>query len=228
MGSSDTNAQDVLKSPRVGLRRYPEKGAYDFDTVARILDRTFLCHVGFVVGGQPYVIPTNFGRDGRRLLIHGSAASRMLLNLADGIPVCVTVTLMDGLVLARSIFNHSINHESVVVLGRARVVDGGEKLEALRLLSEHILPGRWDDVRPPNDTELKSTLILSLEIEEASAKIRAGAPYDAPEDLDLPYWAGEVPYTVAAGAPVREPRLAAGIATPAYLAPGLLKPKNLP
>ena len=151
----------------------------------------FICHVGFVVDGQPFVIPTGYGRSGDNLYIHGSAASRMLRNLDKGVAVCITVTLLDGLVLARSIFNHSMNYRSVVVLGTAvAVLDAKEKLEALRLLSEHILPGRWAESRQPNEKELKQTLVLRLPIEEFSAKVRQGPPIDDEEDYSFPTWAG--------------------------------------
>src|ERR1041385_7364028 len=168
---------------RTRVVREPHRGVYDRAEAYRILDQGFICHVGFVAQGQPYVIPTGYGRDGDNLYIHGSAASRMLRNLDQGIPVCVTVTLLDGLVLARSIFNHSMNYRSVVILGNASViVEPKEKLASLRALSEHILPGRWDEIRQPNDQELKATTVLRLPIDEFSAKVRTGPPIDDEED----------------------------------------------
>lgn len=192
---------------RTQIKRLPKRGAYDRETVFRILDEGFVCHVGFVVDGQPYVIPTGYGRDGETLYIHGSAASRMLHTLSEGVPVCVTVTLLDGLVLARSAFHHSMNYRSVVILGRAALVENsGEKLKALRALSEHMIPGRWNDVRPPNEQELKSTSVLALPLVEASAKIRSGPPVDEEEDYGLPVWAGVLPLRIQALAPVDDPR----------------------
>src|SRR5690349_7061457 len=168
-------SESSLPTSRTRLVREPERGVYDRDAVYRIHDEGFICHVGFNLDEQPFVIPTSYGRSGDDLYIHGSAASRMLRNLDKGIPVCVTVTLLDGLVLARSIFNHSMNYRSVVVLGTAFAVeDPEEKLQALRALSEHILPGRWSEVREPNEQELKATLVLRLAIEEFSGKVREG------------------------------------------------------
>src|SRR5690349_248665 len=180
-------SESSLPTSRTRLVREPERGVYDRDAVYRIHDEGFICHVGFVVDGQPFVIPTGYGRSEDNLYIHGSAASRMLRNLDKGIPVCVTVTLLDGLVLARSIFNHSMNYRSVVVLGTAELVsDPAEKLAALRAVSEHILPGRWDEVRQPNETELKATSVLRLPINEFSAKVRQGPPLDDEEDYSFP------------------------------------------
>ena len=182
-----------------------------------ILDEGFICHVGFVVDGQPFVIPTGYGRTGDNLYIHGSAASRMLRNLDKGVPVCITVTLLEGLVLARSIFNHSMNYRSVMVLGTAVAVqDAKEKLEALRLLSEHILPGRWAESRQPNEKELKQTLVMRLPIEEFSAKVRQGPPIDDEEDYSFPTWAGVIPLEVVAGSPIDDPQLAPNTPVPTY------------
>ena len=182
--------------------REPHRGVYDRAAAYQILDEGFICHVGFVVDGQPFVIPTAFGRVNDNLYIHGSAASRMLRNLDKGVPVCVTVTLLDGLVLARSIFNHSMNYRSVVVLGTAvAVLDAKEKLEALKLVSEHILPGRWAESRQPNERELKQTLVMRLPIEEFSAKVRQGPPIDDEEDYSFPTWAGVIPLKTVAGRP---------------------------
>ena len=184
------------------VRREPQRGRYDRETIDAILDEALYCHVGFEADGRPYVIPTLHARIGDLLYVHGSAASRMLRNLAAGIPICVTVTLLDGLVLARSAFNHSINYRSVVVLGTATLVEDGEKLAALRAFSEHVAPGRWDTVRAPTEQELKATWILSLPLVEASAKVRSGPPEDEPEDVRFPAWAGVVPVHLAAEAPL--------------------------
>jgi nitroimidazol reductase NimA-like FMN-containing flavoprotein (pyridoxamine 5'-phosphate oxidase superfamily) len=192
---------------RTQLKRLPQRGNYDEATIHAILDEAFLCHVGFVVDGQPYVIPTGYGRSGNRLYIHGSAASRMLRTLSGGVEVCVTVTLVDGFVLAKSAFHHSFNYRSVVILGKARVVeDPTEKMEALRCVTDHIVSGRWDEVRIPNEQELKATLVLALPLEEVSAKIRNGPPVDDEEDLALPVWAGVVPIRLAVSEPA-EPGL---------------------
>ena len=202
---------------RTRVIREPDRGVYDRETIYRILDEGFICHVGFVVDGQPFVSPTSYGRAGDNLYIHGSAASRMLRNLDRGVSVCVTVTLLDGLVLARSIFNHSMNYRSVVVLGTATLVDDpAEKLEALRRLSEHILPGRWAESRQPNDRELKATFALRLPIDECSAKVRQGPPLDDEEDYSFRTWAGVVPLQVAAGAPIADGRCSSDIPVPVY------------
>src|SRR5438045_2671421 len=200
-------------TPRTQVKRLPKRGVYDRETVFRILDEAFVCHVGFVVDGQPYVIPTNFGRVGETLYIHGSAASRMLRTLSEGIDVCVTATLVDGLVLARSAFHHSFNYRSVVVFGKARVVTSkDEKMTALRAFTEHVIAGRWDEVREPNDNELKATTVLALALEEASAKIRTGPPIDDEADHALPVWAGVLPLRLATGEPIDDEQLRAGIA----------------
>ena len=197
--------------------REPERAVYDRDAAYKILDEAFICHVGFVLDGQPFVIPTGFGRHGDSLYFHGSAASRMLRNVKEGIPVCLTVTLLDGLVLARSIFNHSMNYRSVVVLGKATLVDDpAEKLEALRLLSEHIIPGRWAESRQPNEKELKATSILRLPIEEFSAKVRKGPAVDDEPDYSFPTWAGVVPLEMKTGTPIDDARLLPGQHVPEY------------
>jgi nitroimidazol reductase NimA-like FMN-containing flavoprotein (pyridoxamine 5'-phosphate oxidase superfamily) len=204
---------------RTQVKRLPKRGVYDRETVFKILDEAFVCHVGFVVDGQPYVIPTNFGRVGEKLYLHGSSASRMLRTLSEGIPVCVTVSLIDGLVLARSAFHHSVNYRSVVILGTARLVeDPAEKIEALRLFTEHIMKGRWDQIRQPNEQEMKGTTVLALPMEEVSAKVRTGGPIDDEEDYELPIWAGVLPLPVMAAAPVADVRLKAGIAVPENVA----------
>jgi uncharacterized protein len=208
-----------MPSPRTRVVREAHRGVYDRETVYRILDEGFLCHIGFVADGQPFVIPTSYGRRDANLYIHGSAASRMLRQMQkDGAPVCVTVTLLDGLVLARSVFNHSMNYRSVVVLGKATLVeDPKEKIEALRVLSEHILPGRWDDARQPNERELKQTSVLRVPIEEFSAKVRTGPPIDDEEDYSFPTWAGVIPLEMKAGAPINDARLEPGREVPAYV-----------
>jgi len=204
-------------TPRTRLIREPDRAVYDREAAYRILDEGFLCHVGFVAERQPFVIPTSYGRKDASLYIHGSAASRMLRQLKDSVPVCVTVTLLDGLVLARSIFNHSMNYRSVVVLGKATLVDDpAEKLEALQLLSEHIIPGRWADVRQPSERELKATSVLRLPIEEFSAKVRQGPPVDDEEDYSLPTWAGVVPLRTIADTPINDPRLDRAREAPPY------------
>src|SRR5206468_4270487 len=195
-------AEPQNPASRTRVVREPERGVYDRAVAYQILDEGFICHVGFVMDNQPFVIPTGYGRSGDNLYIHGSAASRMLRNLDQGIPVCVTVTLLDGLVLARSIFNHSMNYRSVVVLGTAVAVeDSAEKLQALRALSEHIVPGRWADVRQPNEKELKATLVMRLPIEEFSAKVRQGPPIDDEEDYGFTTWAGVLPLTLVPAEP---------------------------
>jgi nitroimidazol reductase NimA-like FMN-containing flavoprotein (pyridoxamine 5'-phosphate oxidase superfamily) len=206
-----------VPTPRTRVIREPQRAVYDRDAVYKILDEGFICHVGFVIDGQPFVIPTSYGRKDDVLYVHGSAASRMLRNASGGIPVCVTVTLLDGLVLARSIFNHSMNYRSVVVLGTATAIeDVEEKLAALRQLSEHILPGRWRDARPPNEKELKATTVLRVPIEEFSAKVREGPVVDDEEDYSFPTWAGVIPLQVVAGAPIDDSRLLDGVDLPAY------------
>lgn len=203
---------------RTTLKRLPKRASYERETVYRILDEGFVCHVGFVSEGRPVVIPTGYGRSGDLLYIHGSAASRMLRTLREGVDVCVTVTLLDGLVLARSSFNHSMNYRSVVVFGRARVVEGeDEKMEALRVFSDHVMRGRWEDARLPNSNELRATTVLALPLEEASAKIRTGPPVDDEEDYGLPVWAGVLPLRLVAGEAVPDPRLAEGIEQPRYV-----------
>ncbi len=210
-------SQTHLPTPRTRVVREADRAVYDREAAYRILDEGFLCHVGFVADGQPFVIPTSYGRKDDSLYIHGSAASRMLRNLKDGVPVCVTVTLLDGLVLARSIFNHSMNYRSVVLLGKATLVeDPQEKIEALHALSEHILPGRWADSRQPNERELKATSILRVPIEEFSAKVRTGPPIDDEPDYAFPTWAGVVPLEMTAGVPIDDPRLDPGLEVPAY------------
>jgi nitroimidazol reductase NimA-like FMN-containing flavoprotein (pyridoxamine 5'-phosphate oxidase superfamily) len=205
------------QTDRTKLKRLPKRGHFDRETVNAILDEGFICHVGFVVDGQPFVIPTGYARVDDKLYIHGSQASRMLRSLAGGIDACVTVTIIDGLVLARSAFHHSMNYRSVLVFGRATIVsEPDEKSAALFALSEQIVPGRWADVREPNEQEMKLTTVLCLPLDEASAKIRTGPPLDDDEDYALPIWAGVVPLKLVAGEPIKDPVLSAEIPVPEY------------
>jgi nitroimidazol reductase NimA-like FMN-containing flavoprotein (pyridoxamine 5'-phosphate oxidase superfamily) len=204
-----TTATAIPVTDRTRLRRKPGRGVFDRDAVYRILDEAFVCHVAFVADGQPYAIPTGYARVGDAIYLHGSSASRTARALADGADLCVTVTLLDGLVLARSGFNHSMNYRSVMVLGQARAVeDPDEKLAALRAITNHIAPGRWDALRPPTAQELKATTVVALPIDEASAKVRSGPPLDA-EDSAWPVWAGVVPVSMQFGTPEPAPEMTA-------------------
>jgi nitroimidazol reductase NimA-like FMN-containing flavoprotein (pyridoxamine 5'-phosphate oxidase superfamily) len=197
---------------RTKVRRLPKRAAYDKARIHEILDEGRLCHVGFSVDAQPYVIPTLYARSGDQLYIHGSGVSRMLKELAQGVEVCVTVTLVDAYVLARSAFHHSMNYRSVVVLGRARLVtELQERLEALRQITNHIVPGRWEEVREPNELEMRQTAVLALPLEEVSAKIRVGPPVDDEEDYALPVWAGIIPIRTQLGEPVADERVLPGV-----------------
>ena len=205
------------QTSRTNLKRLPKRGHFDRDTVYAILDEGFICHIGFVVDGQPFVIPTGYARVDDNLFVHGSQASRMLRTLANGVDACVTVTLIDGLVLARSAFHHSINYRSVVVFGRATLVeDREEKDSALFAFSEQVIRGRWNDVREPTESELKQTTVLRLPLTEASAKVRTGPPIDDEEDYSMSTWAGVIPLRLVAGEPIADPRLPAGIEPPFY------------
>jgi len=207
----------LLQTERTKLKRLPKRGHFDRETVYAILDEGFICHVGFAPQGQPFVIPTGYARVDDKLYIHGSQASRMLRTLSGGLDACVTVTIVDGLVLARSAFHHSINYRSVVIFGRATIIeDREEKIAALVALSEHIVRGRWADVREPNEEELIKTTVLELPLVEASAKVRTGPPIDDEEDYALPMWAGVVPLSLQAGTPINDPRLPDGIEVPEY------------
>jgi uncharacterized protein len=203
---------------RSQLRRLPDRGSHEKEVIEKILDEGFLAHVGFQVQGQPFVIPTLYGRDGDTLYLHGSAASRMLRELDTGLPACVTVTLVDGLVLARSAFNHSMNYRSVVAFGTAKkITDAAEKTRALHVISEHVLKGRWKDVRGPTEQELKATAVLRFVVDEASAKVRQGPPLDDEEDYSLPVWAGVLPLKLVAQEPVADPRMIEGVEEPEYV-----------
>lgn len=214
----ETAGSRIPETLRTTLKRLPKRGSYDREVINSILDEGFICHAGFAVEGKPFVIPTGYARVEDRLLIHGSQASRMLRKLSEGIEVCITVTLLDGLVLARSAFHHSMNYRSVVIFGRATLVeDRHEKMSALLALSEHIIPHRWQDVRGPNENELRQTTVLSLPIDEASAKIRTGPPLDDEEDYEMGVWAGVIPLRMVAGQPIADPRLVPDIEPPAYV-----------
>jgi nitroimidazol reductase NimA-like FMN-containing flavoprotein (pyridoxamine 5'-phosphate oxidase superfamily) len=227
---------EIPRTERTTLKRLPKRGSFDREIINSILDEGFICHVGFIADDRPVVIPTGYARVAENLIIHGSQASRMLRALEKGIDVCATVTLIDGLVLARSAFHHSMNYRSVVVFGRAQAIENGpEKIAALRALSEHMIAGRWDSVREPTDRELQQTTVLSVPLNEASAKIRAGQPIDDEEDYNLPIWAGVIPLRMVAQQPIADPRGEANIPTPGYAmdyhrtsrSEGKLKPKTL-
>jgi hypothetical protein len=216
MSDSTITNYALQPTPRTSLRRLPARGVFDRAAVNAILDEALVCHVGFAVEGQPFVVPTTYARLDDRLAVHGSSASRMLRTLAGGVPACVTVTLLDGLVLARSAFHHSMNYRSVVVLGTAvEVTDPAAKEAALDAIVEHVMRGRTADVRRPTPLELKATTVLSLPIDEASAKIRSGPPVDDEEDYALPCWAGVLPLALVPGTPVPDPGLRAGTPVPA-------------
>ena len=207
-----------MGSDRVRVKRLPARGAYDRETIDAILDEGMICHVGFVADGQPYVIPTGYARVGDNVYIHGSSASRMLRRLSEGVDVCVTVTLLDGLVLARSAFHHSMNYRSVVILGRAEPVDDAdEKNMALEAFTEHIIPGRWVEVRWPSELELKATTVLKLAIDEASAKIRTGDPKDDAEDYEMDVWAGVLPLVTQPGNAIADSKGDPAIEPPGYV-----------
>src|ERR1700742_4875817 len=205
-------------TPRTKVRRLSKRAVYDKAQVHAILDEGFLCHVGFARDNQPFVIPTLYARSGETIYMHGSGASRMLKTLAQGVDVCVTVTLVDGYVLARSAFHHSMNYRSVTILGRARLVlDLEEKLQALQTITDHVVPQRWDEVRGPSELEMRQTVVLALALEEVSAKVRTGPPIDDEEDYSLPIWAGVLPLRLVPGEPVGDEQLRAGIALPGYV-----------
>ncbi|OKH34901.1 flavin-nucleotide-binding protein [Calothrix sp. HK-06] len=211
-------SEKLIPTQRSQVKRLPQRADYELQTIYNILDEGLICYVGFVVNNQPFVIPTAYGRINDKLYIHGSPASRMLRSLVGAIEVCVTVTLLDGLVLARSAFHHSMNYRSVVIFGKAEIVGAeSEKLEALQAFTEHVVPGRWDEVRQPTRQELQGTLVLSLPITEASAKVRTGAPNDDEADYNLPVWAGVLPLHLVAGNAIADSRLQSGIGIPAHV-----------
>ena len=213
-------AELIAPTERTRLKRLPDRGAFERDTVNAILDEGLVCHLGFVHEGQPFVIPTTYARIDDGLYLHGSAAGRTLRTMRADVAVCVTVTLLDGLVLARSAFHHSMNYRSVVVLGGVtEVTDPAEKTRALEAIVEHMAPGRWDEVRPPTVQEMKGTMVLRLPITEASAKIRRGGPIDDAEDMTWPCWAGYVPVRLVALPPVSDPAVQPGFAAPATVNP---------
>ena len=215
---SEHNQMDA-PSARTQVRRLPKRGHYDSAVIHAILDEGFICHVAFVHEGAPVVIPTSYARSGEIVYIHGSAASRMLRTLEQEVPMSLAVTLVDGLVLARSAFHHSINYRSVVIFGAAvAVTDPDEKNEALRLFTEHLVPGRWAEVRWPTAKELKATSVLKINLDETSAKVRTGGPVDDEEDYQLPTWAGVLPLTIVAGEPVNDERLHSGLAAGPHIA----------
>jgi len=206
-----------IPTERTRIVREANRAVYDREVIYRILDEAFVCHVGFAGDGQPFVIPTMFARVGDAIYFHGSAASRMLRGLGGSLPVCITVTLLDGLILARSVFNHSMNYRSVVALGHATVIDEpAEKLRALEAFTQKLIPGRWNDARLPNERELKATRILQLPLTEVSAKVRTGDVEDDAEDYALSVWAGVIPLRLIADPPIRDSRCDAAIATPSY------------
>lgn len=205
-------------SERARVRRLPDRGAYDKDTVYSILDEGLVCHVGFVVEEQPFVVPMTYARAGDKLVLHGSHGSRLMRALMTGADVCVAVTLLDGLVLARSAFHHSMNYRSVVILGRPRIIDEEHaKLAAFQAFFEHVVPGRWDEVREPNREELAQTALVELPLDEASAKIRSGPPEDEDGDHDMSVWAGLIPFELEAQPPVDDPELRNGVPRPEYV-----------
>jgi nitroimidazol reductase NimA-like FMN-containing flavoprotein (pyridoxamine 5'-phosphate oxidase superfamily) len=215
--------ESVAPTRRTRVKRLPKRASYDRTAIYSILDTALVCHVGFALDGQPYVIPTLHVRIADRLYIHGSAASRMLGSAADGTPIAITVTHIDGLVLARSAFHHSVNYRSVVILGTATLVtDLAEKFSVMKGLIDHVAPGRWDHIRHPNEKELAATSVLSIPIEEASAKLRSGDPLDDEADYATPIWAGQIPFTTKPLAPVADARLAASTPMPAHVTEYLL------
>jgi hypothetical protein len=209
---------DFIPTERTQVHRLPKRGVYEREKVYRILDEGLVCHVGFVADGKPVVIPTGYGRKGDTLYIHGSTASRMFRALGVGADLCVTVTLLDGLVLARSAFHHSMNYRSVVIFGKATVLeDPAAKMEALRAFAEHVARGRWQEIRPPSEKELQATTVLAIPLEEASAKVRTGPPLDDEEDYALPVWAGVLPLELRPAPPIPDDRLPKQIAVPEYV-----------
>ena len=206
------------QTKRNRITRIPERAKYDEHTIFGIIDEALICHIGFVVDSKPFVIPSIHARDGNRLLLHGSSASRMLKHFKEGHDLCVTITLLDGLVLARSVFHHSMNYRSVVLFGNGRIVEErDQKMHGLKVLTEHLVPGRWEDARLPSEQELNATTLISMSIDEGTAKIRTGHPGDDDEDYDLPVWAGVIPIRQRTLPPIDDERLTEGIAVPDYV-----------
>ena len=215
---NNQTSQQLTPTQRTQIKRLPKRANYETQTIYNILDEALICHIGFTVNNQPYIIPTTYGRVEDKLYIHGSPASRMLRSLNQGIEVCVTVTLLDGLVLARSAFHHSMNYRSVVIFGTATLINNTEeKMEALRAFTEHIIPKRWQEIRQPSKQELQGTMVLSLPLTEASAKVRTGNPVDDEPDYDLPVWAGVLPLQIVPGKAIADDRLIEGIEIPDYI-----------
>jgi uncharacterized protein len=207
------------KTEKSRIKRLPKRGHYDRETLHRILDEALICHVGFVENGQPFVIPINFARVDDTIVLHGAKASRLLRHIEAGNPVCVETTIVDGLVLARSVFHHSVNYRSVVLFGKGHLIeDQDEKLAALKAITEHLIPGRWQETRPPNRKEMNATTVVSIKIEEASAKVRVGPPVDDEDDYALPVWAGILPLHETPLSPIRDEPLAESIPLPDYIA----------
>ncbi|MFN8496723.1 MAG: pyridoxamine 5'-phosphate oxidase family protein [Anaerolineae bacterium] len=216
---------EFAKTSRNRVRRLPERADYDRDTIYSIIDEALICHVGFAVDGQPFVIPTIHARMDDTLILHGAKASRLLKHVQSGAAMCVAVTLLDGLVVARSAFHNSMNFRSVVLFGTGYVIEGEEeRLAALAAITDHVVPGRWRDSRPPNRKELNATTVVALPIESATAKLRAGPPGDDDEDYALPIWAGVIPIQQTFGAPEDDPRLTDGVPAPDYIT-GYRRPK---
>lgn len=212
------NLSDYPKTERNQVKRIPKRGKYDTETINKILDEGFLCHVGFIVDEQPFVIPTLYARIDDSIIIHGSSISRMLKNIEEGVKVCVTVTLVDGIVLARSAFHHSINYRSVVAFGTGKLIeDNEEKLTALKAVADNVLKHRWEDSRQPTTNELNVTSVIKIKIDDASAKIREGDPVDDAKDYELPIWAGVLPFETKFGEPIPDAKLDKNIELPDYL-----------
>src|SRR6266540_87661 len=210
---------DFTRTDRNRIKRLPKRGHYDRETIHRILDEALICHVAFVEERQPYVIPTNFARLEDRIVLHGAKASRLLKHIEAGHPICVEATIVDGLVLARSVFHHSMNYRSVIVFGKGQLIqDEQEKLAALQAVTEHLIPGRWREARLPNRKELNATSVVSIKIDEASAKVRVGPPVDEEEDYALPVWAGVLPLQETPLLPVRDEVQSENIPLPDYVA----------
>lgn len=202
------------KIERSKIKRAPKRGHYDEKTICKILDAGQICHIGFIHDGQPVVIPTIFGRAGNKLFIHGASISRLIVELEKGIDISLSVAHVDGLVLARSAFHHSMNYRSVVIFGKAKLVDDEEKINALKIISDHLIPDRWEEVREPNAKEMKATKVLEISIDEASAKVRTGDPEDDKEDYKLDVWAGVIPFKKITLAPIPDPKLKSGLVIP--------------